>query len=96
MSNGQRIPVELFLEDGCESASMVLRTIEEVGEHFPLDTRIHARATDPAAFIRHGVLITPATYIDGHLAFYGSMTPAEFISYIYNHVRWTAGAHEHV
>lgn len=96
VNNGQTITVEVFLEAGCQSADMVLEAIDEVGEHFSLEKRVYKKTTDPGAFIRHGILITPATYIDGHLAFYGAMTASDIIAFIYNHVSWTKETREHI
>jgi len=85
MNNRSTIHIELFLEPGCRGSSTVLNVVNTVAETLELDVQIWLRDRDAAEFMRRGVLICPATFIAGRLAFYGPITDEDIHAYLQKH-----------
>lgn len=86
MTNRPAIPVEVFLETGCRSSAPVLDAVHAAAESIALDVKVLFRDRDALEFLRRGVVICPATYIGGRLAFYGPMTADEILAFIHKHI----------
>lgn len=86
MTSVQSILVEAFFEADCSSSPDVLDALNAAAKLVHLTIRVRYRETDSLEFIRRGIVICPATFIDGRLAFYGPMTAAELLSFIQTHI----------
>ena len=65
------IRVEIFLEYGCRSNAPLIDALQTASAHVSLTITVFIRGKDSAEFLRRGIVISPATFIDGRLAFYG-------------------------
>jgi predicted thioredoxin/glutaredoxin len=80
------IVVEVFLEHGCRSSAAVIEAVNAAADRIRLDVRVYFRDRDPLEFMRRGILICPATFIGGKLAFYGPMVETEILEYIIRNI----------
>jgi predicted thioredoxin/glutaredoxin len=80
------VAVEVFLERGCRSSAAVIEAVNGAADRIRLDVRVYFRDRDPLEFLRRGLLICPATFIDGSLAFYGPIGETEILEYIHRNI----------
>ena len=71
--------IEVFIERNCKSCYRVISLLKRLRA----DLTIFERERDKRLFSERNVLIVPATFIDGRLAFYGEFTEEEFINHPY-------------
>ncbi len=76
------IRVEIFLEYGCRSNAPLIDALQTASAHVSLTITVFIRGKDSAEFLRRGIVISPATFIDGRLAFYGPVTANEILRFI--------------
>lgn len=68
----------VFVEPECVSCERVLNTVKVVKRNFKVDHLIVIdRSDDPEYCRKFGVIIFPATFINGRLAFYGEFSVEE-------------------
>ena len=68
----------VFVEPECVSCERVLNTVKVVKRNFKVDHLIVIdRSSDPEYCLKFGVIIFPATFINGRLAFYGEFSVEE-------------------
>ena len=68
----------VFVEPECVSCERVLNTVKVVKRNFKVDHLIVIdRSADPEYCRKFGVIIFPATFINGRLAFYGEFSVEE-------------------
>jgi glutaredoxin len=68
----------VFVEPECVSCERVLNTVKVIKLNFEVDQLVVInRAADPEYCRRLGVIIFPATFINGQLAFYGEFSAEE-------------------
>ena len=73
--------IEVFTEDGCESCERVIELVQTLTGVPDLIVRVYERVADKEMFNARGVVICPATCIDGKLAFYGEFTTDQLRGY---------------
>lgn len=61
------------------------KTVRSISERLPVTFRSYRRGSDAAEFLRRGVVICPALFVNGRLAFYGAVTTREIVAYIRRH-----------
>ena len=49
------------------------------------EVRILYRSTFPLEFVKRGVVITPATFMNGRLVFYGEFSEEALLQYLNHH-----------
>ncbi|MDT8324780.1 MAG: hypothetical protein RRA94_11765 [Bacteroidota bacterium] len=86
MNSRQAIPVEIFLDGECSSTDPVLAAVDEAARSYALEICLYYRDRHAEEFLRRGIIICPATYIAGMLAFYGPMSSDEITHFIEKHV----------
>ena len=72
--------VEVFVEQGCSSCARVTSLVEDVIRDTGASIRTILRETHPAEFSERNVVICPATFVNGKLAFYGEFSAESFKS----------------
>jgi hypothetical protein len=80
------VPVEIFLERRCRSSALVLEAVYEAADSILMNVCVLFRDRDVLEFHRRGVVVCPATFIGGKLAFYGVMTSEEIRQFINHHI----------
>jgi predicted thioredoxin/glutaredoxin len=68
--------IEVFVEQTCQACRAVLGLVEAVSRRLGCRATVFTREQDNETFRARRVLITPATFINGRLAFYGEFSPA--------------------
>jgi hypothetical protein len=66
--------IEVFIERGCSSCARVTNLVEDVIRDTDASIRTILRETNPQQFSERNVVICPATFINGKLAFYGEFS----------------------
>ena len=66
--------IEVFIERGCSSCARVTNLVEDVIRDTDASIRTILRETNPQQFAERNVVICPATFINGKLAFYGEFS----------------------
>lgn len=74
--------VEVFIEKNCRSCDEVLRAIETLVDQLCLRLHVYDRQADTDVFSARSVMVCPATFVNDHLAFYGSFSGDELKRYI--------------
>lgn len=74
--------IEVFTEETCVSCQGVISLVERVAHNRNVMVRVYDRANDVAMFYERGVVICPATCIDGRLAFYGEVDEQQLVAMI--------------
>lgn len=86
MNSSQAIPVEIFLDGDCSSTDPLLAALDNASRTYVLDIRLYYMERHAGEFFRRGIVICPATYIWGMLAFYGPMSSGEITHFIEKHL----------
>src|SRR4030065_419956 len=74
--------IMVFIEPNCSGCERVLQTIRVLQENARVERlEIINRSEDPALCERFGIVIFPATFVDGQLAFYGEFSLDEVKEY---------------
>jgi len=76
--------IEVFVGSHCPSCLDVIRTITSIVLQCDSEVRILHRTTSPYEFVKRGVVITPATFVNGRLVFYGEFTKEALLQHL-NH-----------
>jgi len=66
--------IEVFIEQGCSSCARVTSLVEDVIRDTGASIRTILRETNPQEFGVRNVVICPATFVNGKLAFYGEFS----------------------
>jgi hypothetical protein len=66
--------IEIFVERGCSSCARVKSLVEEVVRDTGASLRTILREASPQEFSERNVMICPATFVNGELAFYGEFS----------------------
>ncbi len=74
--------IEVFIEDGCESCERVTDMVTRFASDGDIMVRVYERRKDIEMFYERGVVICPATCINGKLAFYGEFSVNELQEYV--------------
>jgi hypothetical protein len=69
--------IEVFVESHCPACVAVVRMLIDLTRGGGIDVRIYHRMSDPEEFNKRRVSITPATFVNDRLTFYGGFTDAE-------------------
>ena len=70
--------IRVFVEPKCVSCERVLNTVKVIKLNFKVEQLVVInRAADPEYCRKFGILIFPATFINGRLAFYGEFSVEE-------------------
>lgn len=69
--------IEVFVESSCRSCEAVLHVLRGFIRDKNIEISLHHRGTDSQVFQARKISITPATFIDGKLAFYGEFSAAD-------------------
>ena len=76
--------IEVFIEHGCKSCERALETVRRFEGVPDLMVRVYERTADMDMFYARGVIICPATCIDGKLVFYGEFTMEQLREYVHS------------
>lgn len=66
--------IEVFIEQGCSNCGRVTSLVEDVIRDTGASIRTILRETNPQEFGERNVVICPATFVNGKLAFYGEFS----------------------
>ena len=66
--------IEIFIEQNCRACDEVLAVIAAFADQVSVAVTVFDRESDPTIFRERRVLISPATFVNGRLAFYGSFS----------------------
>lgn len=69
-----RSVIEIFVKDSCPSCSRVVSEVASFVRDKDVAFHIVHRERSPESFRRQNVVICPATYVNGRLAFYGDVS----------------------
>ena len=75
--------IEIFVEDACATCARVVTDVSAFVRGTDVALRIVRRDDDQELFRQRHVVICPATYVNGHLAFYGDVSPEALAQHIY-------------
>ena len=70
--------VEVFVEDNCSSCEEVLRVLQGFEDQARFLVRVWNRNSDAEEFQSRRVLLSPATFINRRLVFYGAFSKDDF------------------
>ncbi len=76
--------IEVFSEGGCESCERVIDLVTRFVDGQDIVLRVYERSADIDMFHARGVIICPATCINGKLAFYGEFATEELQQFLSN------------
>ena len=66
--------IEVFVEKNCRTCDEVLAVIAAFAAQVSVAVSVFDRECDPTVFRERRVLISPATFVNGRLAFYGNFS----------------------
>jgi predicted thioredoxin/glutaredoxin len=69
--------IDVFVESYCSACVSVVRMLRKLAANSALELRIYHRSSDASEFVARRVFITPATFIDSRLAFYGEFSEGD-------------------
>ena len=76
--------IMVFIEPNCLACENVLQTIRALQENALVEClAIIDRCKDPALCVRFGIVIFPATFINGKLVFYGEFSLGDVEEYLH-------------
>lgn len=67
--------IEVFVEQTCQACRTVLALIDATSRRLGCRPTVYTREQDNEVFRERRVVITPATFINGRLVFYGEFSP---------------------
>ncbi len=78
------LSIEVFVEPDCMACDEVLRVLHSLSAEHPASVTVFNRHKHQNAFLDRSVIISPATFINNKLAFYGAFSSDDFRRYLHS------------